>query len=136
MNLALPRWALLGAAVVLGGLAIGAGPNEATAVPAAGVALVCAAGFAALSLLHRVRFRFAPLELPESHSLVALRQSFREGPIGRQRIAQAILELERETLGRPEGRASDAVALKPEAVDPKTFRAWVRERLDELEGST
>ncbi len=136
MNPETPRWALLAGAGLLTALAVVAGANESTAVPAAGGALALAVGFIFLSLVRQVRFRVRQRELPEAHSLVALRQAFREGPIGRQRIAQAILELERETLGRVPAREAGSIALHPEAADPTEFRAWVRERLAELEGIT
>ncbi len=136
MNLETPRVGLLVVAGLLAVLAVVAGPNEGTAVPLAGGALVVASVVVVLSLVRQVRFRRRPIGPTESHSLVALRQAFREGPIGRQRIAQALLELERESLGRVPAREAGSIALHPETADPKEFRAWVRERLDELEGAS
>ena len=130
------RWTLLGVAGVLGGVAVAAGPNETVAAPAAGGALLAAAGFALLSIIERVHLRLPPRERMEGDRLVALRQAFAEGAIGRQRIAQAVLELERETLGRAATQEGDPVALHPEEASDDEFRRWVVARMDRLEGTT
>lgn len=136
MNVDWLRWPLLGLAVVLGALAVVAGPNESTAVPLAALALVAGAGFASLSLADSVRFHLPQIDRPDSDSLVALRRAFNEGAIGRQRITQALLELERETVGRASVQDGDPTARNPEAVPEAEFRRWVTEHLDRLEGTT
>ncbi|HYK93080.1 MAG TPA: hypothetical protein VEY07_03445 [Thermoplasmata archaeon] len=136
MNLDRIRWVLLVVAGVLGALAAYAGSNESTAVPLAVGAVVAGGVFAALSLVEHVRFHLPTIERPEVDSLVALRRAFAEGAIGRQRIAQALLELERETYGRTSGQEGDPTALSPESVSEPEFRRWVVARLDRLEATT
>lgn len=136
MNVAPWRGTSLAGAGLLTVVAVLAGPNESVAAAAALGALLSALAFIALGLVPRVRWRPGPSVHYERHALVALRQAFREGPIGRQRIAQSVLELERSSVGRPWAHSGDEIALHPEASDPGAFRAWVARRLDELEGST
>ena len=136
MNLDLVRWPLL---AVTGGLVVAAviaGPNEATAVAVASLAALTVSGFAGLSMMERTRFRRRTFVLPESDSLVGLRQAFREGPIGRQRIAAAVAELERGGFGRRDSGTDAEMVLRPERQDAARFRRWVEERVDDLERST
>ena len=125
---------LVGAGV-LAALAIVAGPNEAFAAPAAGVALAVLAGAIVLFLVPSVRWYRPSESIPEADPLVSLRHAFREGAIGRQRIAQAVLELERETLGRGAVADGDPIALHPESATAEEFRRWVDDRLHQIEGT-
>lgn len=121
---------------LLAGLAVFAGPNEAAAAPAAGGALVALAAAIALLLFPSVRWHAADVAVPVADPLVSLRHAFREGALGRQRIAQAVLELERGSLGRGAASDGDPIALHPEAATPEEFRRWVEERLRRIEAAT
>jgi hypothetical protein len=129
-------WVVLGVGGVLAGGAIWAGPNEGTAAPLAAGALAALAGFAGLMLWPYVHLQLPSAERLDADSLVALRRAFGEGALGRQRVAQAVLELERESLGRAVAHEGDPVARHPEGASDAEFRRWVRARLDEIEGST
>lgn len=130
------RWALLGVAGALGGAAVLAGANDAVAVPLAGGALLAVTGFATLSLVEQVRFHLPQVDRPDVDTLAALRRAFDEGALGRQRITQALLELERETLGRTGASGGDVIALRPESVNDAEFRQWVTARIEALEAMT
>jgi hypothetical protein len=130
------RAALLVAAIALAIAAILADTNTDSAIPLAVAAGLALTGFAALSVVGRTRFVRAPFVPPVTDPLVALRNSFRSGALGRQRIAGAVLELQRETLGRSSGRPADPGAPRPEDLPPDKFRAWVSAQLDELERAT
>lgn len=136
MNVDGVRAALLFAALAFAIAAIIADTNTDSALPLAAAAGVALTGFAALSVVSRTRFVRAPFVPPVTDSLVALRSSFRSGALGRQRIAGAVLELQRETLGRGSGRPADPAAVRPEDLPPEKFRAWVSAQLDELERAT
>jgi len=129
-------YAVLGVAVVLGAAAAYAGTNEVTAVPLAAGAAVAGAAFAAIRLAPRVRTEPVARPIYEPDPLVALRAAFREGAIGRQRIAQAIGELERSSgLGRTRA-GPDEIERHPERVSAPAFRTWVETRLADLERRT
>ena len=130
------RVGLLAAALVLAVAAIVADTNTDSALPLAFGAGVALTGFAVLSVIARTRFARAPFVPPVTDPLVALRNSFHGGVLGRQRIAVAVLELQRETLGRTTGRPADPLAPRPEDLPPAQFRAWVSAQLDELERAT
>ena len=130
------RFTLLGLALALAVVAAIAGANETTAIPAAGGAAVAVGLFAVLTVLPRTRLPRALLPELERDSLVALRQAFREGALGRQRIAFAIAELEREAYGRAGPHSADDAIRQPEAQAPEAFRTWVEERVTELEATT
>ncbi|HTT35869.1 MAG TPA: hypothetical protein VLX64_02215 [Thermoplasmata archaeon] len=137
MNVGPARALALALAIAFGGVAVWAGPNEATSVPAAGLALVAGVAFAVLSLLPSVRIDLRAAPPPEYDRLVVLRDAFREGAFGRQRIAQAIGELERASGPAGATRSgADPVLRNPESLPAPEFREWVRARLRELEERT
>lgn len=133
MNDAGLRVGLLIAAVVLAIAAIVADTNVQSAVPLAAGAGIALAAFATLGLVGRTRFARVPFVPPVTDPLVALRTAFRSGPLGRQRIASAVLELQRETFGRTAARQAEVTTRRPEEMSASEFRRWVGEQLDELE---
>jgi hypothetical protein len=130
------RAALLGTAVVLAAFAVFAGDNSDAAVPLATGAALAIVGFAVLSMASNTRYTPRPLVPLVADPFVALRNAFREGALGRERVAVAIAELERAAHGRPPITDDERSRLRPEERRPEQFRQWVSERLDELERST
>lgn len=136
MNDAGLRVGLLVAAIALAAAAAVADPNTASELPLAVAAGVALAAFATLSVVGQTRFARAPFVPPVTDPLVALRQAFRSGPLGRQRVVGAILELQREAFGRTGSAAPGGAGPRPEELPPPEFRAWVAAQLDELERRT
>lgn len=130
------RGGLLVTAIGLAIAAAIADTNVASAVPLAAGAGIALAAFATLSVLDQTRFARAPFVPPVTDPLVALRTAFRSGPLGRQRIAAAILELQREGLDRTGARPPDPATPRPEELAPAAFRRWVAAQLEELEHET
>ncbi|MGI0131592.1 MAG: hypothetical protein ACREDK_00610 [Thermoplasmata archaeon] len=132
----LPRWFWVG--VVIVGLAAAgwAGGNLSTAVPAATLAAIAAAALAAQELWPKVRRPVAPLPPLSGDPLVALRDAFTTGRLGRQTIVATIATLHRElghgtlahTSAEDERRLLDLPASE--------FRAWVEGEVARLERGT
>lgn len=135
----IPRWVglpLLGAMVI--GLvgAFWAGPNLAVAVPAGGVAALAAGAYVGLLMAERVRFARAPVVPPIGDPVVGLREAFRSGSIGRQKLIQMIATLERSL------RERELAPVTPEEEQTlltgsrSAFHAWADRRLSRLERET
>ncbi|MCI4344242.1 MAG: hypothetical protein L3J87_01260 [Thermoplasmata archaeon] len=124
------------AAIVGSVLAILAGPDLATAVPAGMLAVAGAAAFAFLLLGGRADWSADDAELPEGSALSLLVEGFHGNPLGRQAVLGAVVSLERDlppgTHRSPTLREEQGLL----ASSPSDFDAWVRSRLDRLELET
>ena len=120
--------------VVLGaGVALWAGPSVALAEPAAGVALLATTGWAAYALWPRLRRPAADRFTERFDTLVLLRESFRQGVMGRQAVLSTLHGLEAEILGARRASMSLEEEEHLRTAPPREFRAWVDGRLAELE---
>ena len=135
----IPRWitlGLLGGAAAGLGVALWAGPNVAVAAPAAGAAALAAGGYAAAVLAERVRFPRRPDEPLAGDPIVGLRDAFRSGAIGRQKIIQTVGTMERALLPRESAPVSPDEERRLLTGTSAEFHAWVEERVRHLERET
>ncbi|MCI4354403.1 MAG: hypothetical protein L3K06_03455 [Thermoplasmata archaeon] len=127
------EWGLALVVVLGAAAAFFAGPNLAVAEPAAAAALLAAAVLVSLTVVPRVRAPSAVFRETHYDTLVLLRESFRQGVMGRAAILSTLSGLEAEVFGSR--RAS--LTLEEEdglrRASPRAFRAWVDARLTELE---
>jgi hypothetical protein len=130
------RWIFLGGAAGVIGLAVILRPDEPSVSALGLIAGLCVAAFALLSLLEPARALERPGRSLEVAPIVNLRQSFRDGRIGQERIVEALSTLERNARGRSARPRLEATGVAPEERSPEEFRRWVVERLDELERAT
>ena len=118
------------------GLAVWAGGNVDTAVPAAVLAVGGAAGLAAQELWPRLRRPTTPPTLLVGDPLVGLRDAFRSGQLGRQTIIATIATLHRG-LG---GGAASPLPLEEERrllrASSTEFRRWLEGEVTRLERAT
>lgn len=132
----LPRWAWVVLLVVGLSVALWAGGNVATAVPAAALAAAAAAGLAAQELWPKVRRTVTPRPLPSGDPLIALRDAFTSGRLGRQTIVATIATLHRElghgTLSRVTADEERRLLDLPSGE----FRMWVDGEVARLERGT
>ncbi|MCI4350006.1 MAG: hypothetical protein L3K15_00595 [Thermoplasmata archaeon] len=128
-------WAVLSlAGAILGSaVAVIAGSDETTAVPAGLLAVASAAVFAILLLSERADWRVVDSEPAGGAPLSILVEGFRGNPLGRQAVVGAVASLERDLP--PGERPSLSLREEQEllAGSPAEFDAWVRSHLDRLE---
>lgn len=130
------RWLFLGGAATVIGLAVVLRPDESLTRALGLIAGLCVAAFAFLSLVEPSPALVRSGRAVEVASIVTLRQAFRDGRIGQQRVVEALATLERNA-GRRQARPPMAASgVPPEERSPEAFRQWVVERLDELERAT
>ncbi|MCI4367645.1 MAG: hypothetical protein L3K08_07835 [Thermoplasmata archaeon] len=132
----LPRWMLVGISFVGIGLALWAGGNVDTAVPAAVLAVAGAAGLAAQELWPRLRRPSAPVPLPVGDPLVGLRDAFRSGRLGRQTIIASVASLHRglgEGIRGPLSLEEERRLIRASAGE---FRRWLEGEVTQLESAT
>lgn len=135
----IPGWAsAVAIAAISGGavVTVWAGPNEATAVPAAGLTALVASAYVGWLLYDRVRWpRTAPPTI-SGDPIIGLREAFGSGPIGRQKIILLLTSMER-SLGE---HHYEPVAPEEErrllSASGGEFHRWVDERLRQLERET
>jgi hypothetical protein len=127
--------ALVVVAVIAAGVAFLSGGNLATAIPASLVGTGAAAAAAGLALGDRLRWRRAPVAVPELDPSVALRDALRGGAFGRQNAIAHLRALER--------RFPTALpALTPAEADHalrlsrREFLRWLESRVTRLEAAT
>ena len=122
--------AIVGAGALV---ALWAGRNLAVAEPAAGAALGAAAVLVLLAILPRLRMSSGTAREEPYDSLVLLRESFRQGVMGRQAILSTLGGLEAEVFGSRYATLSLEEEERLRTSSPRAFRKWVDERLAQLE---
>ena len=122
--------AIVGAGALV---ALWAGRNLAVAEPAAGAALGAAAVLVLLAILPRLRTSSGTAREEAYDSLVLLRESFRQGVMGRQAILSTLGGLEAEVFGSRYATLSLEEEERLRTSSPRAFRKWVDERLAQLE---
>lgn len=131
-----PWWAWVALVVVGIAVALWAGGNASSAVPAATLAAVAAAALAAQELWPKVRRPVVLAPVPSGDPLVALRNAFTTGRLGRQTIVATLASLHRE-LGHAALARVDADEERRLLDLPATeFRAWVDREVGRLERET
>ena len=132
----LPRWLFVVTSVSAVALALWAGGNVDTSVPASVIAIGGAAGLAAQELWPRLRRPTAPPPVPVGDPLVGLRDAFRSGRLGRQTIIASVASLHRG-LG---GEARVPLSLEEERrllrAPSAEFRRWLEGEVTRLEKAT
>jgi hypothetical protein len=127
------RWYLPLIAIVAIGLAIWAGPNLATAVPAAAVGLI-AASLLFLDAWSTAGRPIVPaLGRRSPETVDGIRSAFRSGVMGREKLIDLLDRLDRAgpTPYLPARRTEEIRALV--RLSPSEFRDYLRQRLDALE---
>jgi hypothetical protein len=129
------RWTCVGIAAVAAIVGISAGSNLGLAVPAALLAIL-AGGFAAWDTSRGPAVRATrPLVEPWEAPAVGVRAWFSEGSMGREEIVLLLDRLDREGP-HPRLPVRPPVELRRLVDVPmRDFRAYVRTRLDQLEGA-
>ncbi len=127
-------WMFPTIAAVASGLAIGAGRDLTLAVPAAVVA-VAAGGLTVVEALARRRAPSHPPPAVPANPRATLQQAFRGGAYGRELLVDLVDRIERAGP-HPElpGRSIEATRALA-ALSPDEFRRYLRDRVDQLEGS-
>jgi hypothetical protein len=132
----LPRgWPYLAAAAAAVGIAVYAGPNQGVATSAALVALV-ALGVFGVRLTRHAATDPEPSPLPPTFDAASpFRTALQAGRSGRGEVVDLLDELERRSghPDRPTTSATEVARLR--ALPRAEFRAYVRERMDGIEGT-
>jgi hypothetical protein len=115
------------------GVAVWAGPNAGVAEPAAGIALLATAVLATLVLLPFRRPADAGSWGSSPNPLALLRDSSRQGILGRPAILSSLVGLETDVFGPRRALLSLEEEEHLRKVSAREFRAWVDGRLAELE---
>jgi hypothetical protein len=130
---AAPTLGLLAVAIGLAAVAVWAGANVGVAAPAAAAALVAALAWTLLTIAPRVRPASATYREEHYETLVLLRESFRQGVMGRQAILSALGGLEAQVFGSRRATLSLDEEDRLRTASARVFRDWVEGRLSDLE---
>lgn len=122
-------------AVLAGTVAIAAGSNVGVVAPAAAVA-VGAGALLLLGIVEQTRWPSVRRGLQFSTDSARVRTSFESGELGRLDLINLLDSLEIAEANTPVASISPEEVARLQALTPEKFRAYLRSRVERLEGRT